>query len=61
MNPATLEASIASAMAQIVHGEDVDIKLSIFNDALLNCENSKTVIRRVSKPIQPILVRTSNS
>ena len=32
VNPATLEASIASAMAQIVHDQDVDIKLSIFND-----------------------------
>ena len=53
MNPATLEESIVSAMAQIVYSQDVDIKLSIFKDALLNCENSKTVIRRVNKPIQP--------
>ena len=51
MNPATLEASIASVMAQTVHGRD--IKLSISMMFLLNCENSKTVIHLVSKPIQP--------
>ena len=39
VNPATLE----------------DIKLSIFNEALLNCENGKTAIRRVSKPIHGLM------
>ena len=48
VNPATLEESIVSAVAQIVHSQDLDFKLSIFKDALLNCENSKTAIRRVN-------------
>ena len=55
VNLADLEVSIASAMPNIVHGQDVDAKLSKFQYVLLNFEksNSKTVVRRVSKPFQP--------
>ena len=55
VNLADLEVSIASAMPNIVHGQDVDAKLSKFQNVLLNFEksNSQTVVRRVSKPFQP--------
>ena len=55
VNHADLEVSIASAMPNIAHGQDVDAKLSKFQNVLLNFEksNSKTVVRRVSKPFQP--------